>query len=109
MWVVTFGTLLSAVYIIRIPLQRALQKKVIATTKYVLWSSWGDNVTTESLSQTNVRMKVEGSQNQEARLEEKQGRISTRLCPDLNWRNETRVSASVEENQEALLGLFDIN
>jgi hypothetical protein len=108
MWTVCFGALISATYIIRVPIQRALQNKVVATTNYVLWSFWG-NEPEVGLSQTNVRMITNITQNQQVSVKEKQGKTTTRLCPEANKRNETRVSQAVEEGQETLFKLFDLS
>ncbi len=104
-WAVTFAVVLAAIVFIRMPLKRALQTRVMATTDYMFWTRWG-NSTRQYKGETNTFVKTQASQDVNTTQSERNKYITT-TASSVN--REDTVSSGVEEGAQPALKTIDLN
>lgn len=106
MWVVTFGIVVAGLFFIRTPLKRALQGKIISSTDYLLWTSWG-NSTDQYKGDESSHVKSKASQQQDTYIQEQRNKVIN--VGVSSSKAEQSASTGVEQGSEALLELYDLN
>ena len=104
-WVVTFSVIVAAVFMIRVPLNRALQAKVTGVTDYMLWKKSGQTPD-QHKGDDNSFVKTKSDQSMNTAQLERKGYIKNNADSETN---ENSVSSNVEEGSQAVLKTVNLN
>ena len=105
MWSVTFSVLLAALFILQLYLKRPLQGKIMQTTDYLMWKSWGLNPWQYKGDDTTAS-KTQTMQQYTSRFHEGENSIAMSA---LSNDTEKATSSSVNDGAQAVLKTFDLN
>lgn len=115
-WTVTLTALLAAISLAQIPLKRAFQRKVAATTDYALWNYWGSTMPSEdeddyddSKQKTKRTRREKRSLSQNAPGDLIGVKVTQKFDPAVNYQRQKTVSANVADGSESLLNNVNLN
>ena len=104
-WVVTFGVIVAAVLIVRVPIKNALQSKVMGATDYMLWKKYGQE-TQQYKGEDTSFVKTISEQKLSVTQSESKGYVSSTIS---SASKEDTASSGVEEGAEPVLKTIDLN
>lgn len=103
--------IVAAVLLVRVPLNRALQSKVMAVADYAIWKKWSKDDGTrwqpdQRKGDDNSFVKTKSDQSMNTAQLERKGYIKNNADSETN---ENSVSSNVEEGSQAVLKTVNLN
>ncbi len=103
-WAAVFAAVIAASLLIRVPVKRGLQGKIISVTDYMFWTKWGAGPQQDK--EDNTFTKTETSQSIDTTRSEKDKYIKYTADSGVS---EKTISTSVEDGTQPVLRTFNLN